>query len=80
MSITIALPPEKEKQLREIYGDDENIASVFQRLLDTLIDVMPRTTPLKQRIPGLSQGPEGSFYMSEDFDEPLPDSFWFGEE
>lgn len=29
------------------------------------------------RKPGLHQG---AFVMSDDFDEPLPDSFWLGEE
>jgi hypothetical protein len=31
----------------------------------------------KQRILGLD---EGKVWMSEDFDDPLPDEFWFGEE
>ncbi|WP_017297093.1 DUF2281 domain-containing protein [Nodosilinea nodulosa] len=31
----------------------------------------------KERIPGLHPG---AFVMSDDFDEPLPDSFWLGEE
>jgi hypothetical protein len=78
MSITIALSPEKEQRLRELYGSDENIADAFQRVLDTVIDIIPRRP--RERTPGLSKGPEGSFYMSEDFDAPLPDSFWFGEE
>ena len=32
----------------------------------------------KQRIPGLHANQGG--WISEDFDEPLPDEFWFGEE
>lgn len=31
----------------------------------------------KGRTPNLHRG---SMYMSDDFDEPLPDSFWLGEE
>ena len=30
-----------------------------------------------QRIPGLNKG---TYFMTDDFDEPLPDSFWLGEE
>lgn len=29
------------------------------------------------RVPGLNRG---QIWMSEDFDEPLPDSFWLGED
>lgn len=32
--------------------------------------------PMKQRTPGLHQG---AIWMSEDFDDPLPESFWFEE-
>ncbi len=34
-------------------------------------------TPLKPRIAGLGQG---SIKTTEDFDQPLPDSFWLGEQ
>lgn len=30
-----------------------------------------------ERIPGLS---EGEVWVSDDFDDPLPDEFWFGRE
>jgi hypothetical protein len=33
--------------------------------------------PVKKRVAGLGKG---SFNLSEDFDAPLPDSFWLGEE
>ena len=32
---------------------------------------------LQPRIPGLHQG---QIWMSEDFNDPLPDEFWLGEE
>jgi antitoxin (DNA-binding transcriptional repressor) of toxin-antitoxin stability system len=32
---------------------------------------------LKKRVAGLHPG---AIVMSDDFDEPLPDSFWFGED
>ena len=34
-------------------------------------------TASKERIPGLHPG---AFVISDDFDDPLPDSFWLGEE
>jgi Protein of unknown function (DUF2281) len=33
--------------------------------------------PIQQRVLGLNQG---EIWMSEDFNEPLPDEFWMGEE
>lgn len=36
-----------------------------------------KASPSKQRILGLHPG---SIWTSEDFDEPLPDAFWAGEE
>jgi hypothetical protein len=36
----------------------------------------PQPVP-KKRTPGLHPG---AFVMSDDFDDPLPDSFWLGEE
>ena len=35
------------------------------------------TGPLKERVFGLHRG---AITMSDDFDDELPDSFWFGEE
>lgn len=35
-----------------------------------------RLLPIRQRIAGLHPG---SIWISDDFDEPLPDSFWMGE-
>lgn len=34
-------------------------------------------TQLKQRTPGLHAG---TTWVSDDFDDPLPDSFWLGED
>jgi hypothetical protein len=33
--------------------------------------------PLKKRIAGLG---EGTIWISDDFDDPLPDEFWLGED
>jgi hypothetical protein len=32
---------------------------------------------VNKRIPGLHRGP---YYMADDFDAPLPDTFWLGEQ
>ncbi len=34
------------------------------------------TQPLQKRVPDLNRG---EIWMSEDFNEPLPDEFWMGE-
>lgn len=37
--------------------------------------LVPLEQPKKQRIAGLHRG---QIWMSDDFDEPLPDEFWLG--
>lgn len=49
-----------------------------QAVLDFAASLRQQTSPVpKERIPGLHRG---AFIMSDDFDDPLPDSFWVGEE
>jgi len=38
--------------------------------------ILPTFDSIPQRIPGLHAG---TVWMSDDFDEPLPDEFWLGE-
>ena len=38
---------------------------------------VPVALPRKKRVPGLNRG---TIWTSEDFDEPLPDEFWLGQE
>lgn len=42
-----------------------------------LARLVPAAAAVSMRTPGLHQG---AIQMSDDFDEPLPDSFWLGEE
>jgi prevent-host-death family protein len=42
-----------------------------------LARLVPVTPPKKKRIAGLNRG---SIWTSEDFDKPLPDEFWTGQE
>lgn len=40
------------------------------------LEAAPEVTPMQKRTPGLFSG----FWMSEDFNDELPDSFWLGED
>lgn len=42
-----------------------------------LARLVPIAQPSKKRIAGLNRG---SIWTSKDFDEPLPDEFWMGQE
>jgi antitoxin (DNA-binding transcriptional repressor) of toxin-antitoxin stability system len=43
-----------------------------------LARIMPEKQKPSKRVPGLDEG--ALLWMSEDFDDPLPDEFWLGEE
>ena len=51
------------------------------RVIVTVLEEEEATSPslqtasLFKRIPGLNKG---TYFMADDFDEPLPDSFWTG--
>jgi prevent-host-death family protein len=40
-----------------------------------VVRMVPVSSPIKKRKPGLGRG---EVWMSEDFDDPLPDEFWLG--
>lgn len=42
-----------------------------------LARLVPIASAKKKRVAGLNRG---TIWMSEDFDEPLPDDFWIGQE
>jgi hypothetical protein len=46
-------------------------------LISESLSTIPKI-PLEPRVLGLSANPD--FWISEDFDDPLPDEFWFGED
>ncbi len=49
-----------------------------QEVLDFAAFLRQKTpTVAKERVPGLHRG---AFIISDDFDDPLPDSFWLGED
>ncbi|NJL03291.1 MAG: DUF2281 domain-containing protein [Spirulinaceae cyanobacterium SM2_1_0] len=59
------LPPDKLRRLAE-----------FLQFLTSQEHPTPPAAPSNQRQPGLHPH---AFAASDDFDEPLPDSFWLGE-
>ena len=61
-----ALP---ESQLKTLWD--------FVQFLQYMSQQQPKNQKVPQRIPGLDAG---TTWVSDDFDEPLPDSFWFGDD
>ena len=74
----------KEDQIMTFQELVERVQALSAEELNQLADLIqslqkkaakPR---IKERIPGLSAHPD--FWMSDDFNDPLPDEFWFGDE
>ncbi|MEO1433082.1 MAG: DUF2281 domain-containing protein [Cyanobacteria bacterium J06633_8] len=62
------LPPEQQQQVADF------IEFLEQKYIQHQSN---QEQPAQQRVLGLNQG---EIWMSEDFNEPLPDEFWMGEE
>ena len=79
MTLTVDLTPEQEERLhREAQGRGLAADALFRQLVDqTLAQIAAPPQSLKPRVPGLH---EGQVWIADDFDDPLPDSFWLGEE
>jgi hypothetical protein len=56
---------------------DEQIRALKQRLEELESVTQKSESHLKPRTPNLHPG---SVWMSDDFDDPLPDEFWFGDD
>lgn len=79
MTVTLALTSEQEERLRQaarVEGMDAD--GLLHRLVNGLLDQLAPITPAEpaRRTPGLHAG---CYKISDDFDAPLPDSFWLGE-
>lgn len=61
------------KLLDQLTDEQKQIARTH---LDVQSVALPEATR-KPRVAGLG---EGSIWTSDDFDDPLPDEFWFGDE
>ena len=68
---------EAKNQLSELLVMAQQGTEIILSSEDTpLARLVPLSEPLdRPRIAGLHQG---AIWMSDDFDEPLPDSFWLG--
>lgn len=70
--------PQLAEILRSIEQGDEVILTRDGRKIAEVKPVEESGNLRKKRVLGLGAG--GKFYMSDDFDAELPDSFWLGEE
>jgi hypothetical protein len=66
----------KDYLLSVLEDDTEIILTEGDTPLAKLTQMAKPAVATGQRIPGLHPG----HWMSEDFDEPLPDEFWLGED
>lgn len=66
--------PQLADVLRLVLAGDEVIIVEGDKPLARCIPVAP---PRAARVPGLNSG---AIWVSDDFDEPLPDDFWPGRE
>jgi len=57
--------------------DKQQSVLEFSLFLKSIAQDAIQQNKLQKRQAGLGKG---TFWMSDDFDEPLPDSFWLGEE
>lgn len=72
MQMTFTIPDDLGLRIQQLFNPDDFIIQVVRAALPPLTFALP-----PQRLPGLGQG---KIWMSEDFDEPLPDEFWFSQE
>jgi prevent-host-death family protein len=78
MTQTVSVDEAQEKLqdlLAQALAGDEVIITKCGEPVARLVAVV--TPPKKQRVPGLNRG---TIWTSQDFDEPLPDEFWLGQE
>ena len=63
------------REIKKIIARIEAVEQAGQGPEPQLSDYEP--FPVSKRVAGLG---EGTIHMTPDFDDPLPDSFWLGEE
>ena len=77
MTITFDLPPEAACRLdRKAALEGQDAASYLRRLALREADAEENSVAVT-RTPGLHAG---RYKIADDFDAPLPDSFWLGED
>lgn len=80
MTVMLELTPDQEEKLREKAAQQGQKA---EKLLQDMVRQMLSSeeiafSPLPKRIVGLNRGQV--LWISDDFDAPLPDEFWLGQE
>ena len=74
MTITVNLPPDVAGRLRrQAAAQGSDLPALVQRLAER--EAEAGDVPIPARIPGLHAG---QYEVSDDFDAPLPESFWLG--
>lgn len=79
MTRTVSVDEAREKLpdlLAQALAGNEVIITVHGEPVARLVPV-PVAAPKKKRVAGLNRG---TIWTSEDFDQPLPDEFWLGQE
>lgn len=75
MTMILNLTPEQETRLRSFaQAQGKDAETLLADWVETLPPA-PEAEPPKPRIAGLHEG--WITYIAPDFDDPLPDSFWF---
>ena len=78
MTVTLDISPEMAQKIADIAAGQETNADAMRRTFAELAVQMPNWDKQAPRIAGLGRG--DILWISDDFDDPLPDSFWFGED
>ena len=81
MTLTLNLPAELEQYLlQEAKEHGVSIeAMTLQLLTNSIVTKQKPAEAMSSNQPRVFGQYQGRISMSEDFDEPLPDSFWLGE-
>lgn len=79
MTVTLELPPDLEQSLHEQAAAQGLDTDTFlQQKVRQMLKPDASAAPPAPHIPELSKGTV--VWISDDFDEPLPDEFWLGTE
>ncbi|WP_295617464.1 hypothetical protein [Chamaesiphon sp. GL140_3_metabinner_50] len=80
MTLTLNLPAELEQYLlQEAREQGVSIEAMTLRLLTSVVTKQKPADVVSSKQPRVFGQYQGRISMSEDFDDPLPDSFWLGE-
>ena len=80
MTLTLNLPAELEQYLlQEAKEQGVSMEVMTLRLLTSIVTKQKPAEAVSSKQPRMFGQYQGRISMSEDFDEPLPDSFWLSE-